>query len=485
MKKNWLQQVSVRRFAGSGTITAYHATMSGPQILSDGFKTRQQLNERASLGGGSSDSVSFTSDWAVAKGIFDAFIFAHQLANAPDSVQFTSQHFYQSDATLQGKIRNMFKAIHGGGDGYLNVQMQGMTFDGVFGMGTSGEFKQPLTLQELQNNGFQPVDGNAGAVDDKYYQWLRPMTPKETDNFLYDYLKAYYAADNQVYNPVFFGTNINNFRGIDRNNIGIVSASLFLDPSRHSVDDFHENTKSYRYVSSMAEIRVYDLSIIQQILGFENQPGARPKFFNDSTHYFNENENAQTSINNLLNFLYKNYQSVSALFKQTGMAIDSVISILQSTSMSDNNQLYSVLYEIKKRIGMKGIENVLVDYAKMSDNMKIPKDVQELLQRLPQEYSSRIANGEKADDVLYELYENDKNAYDAWWSSFSTDDVSLEAYQAEKRLNDWVYDRETALKQWERYGKEYERILVERFGGQVNAKLLLQLNKLLDNVLLY
>lgn len=454
---SWLHRYqSISKVSSSGLMVAYHATTAGTQILQGGFKTRRQLEGRSALGGGTDNAISFTTDWAVAKGVFDGLVLAWQIANAPDEFAFIKQHFYRLPPEAQQNVIKMMSAFHGGAaDKNIDTFLSGWTIDGAFGWGKSNK---PLTHEELTALGYQPgphgtknIDGVEGG---HYYNWLRPMNDKEKADFLYSYLKAYHAGA-AAYDPVFFGTEIKNFKGLNRQDIGIISAEIEIDSSKRGIDDFPREgvDATHRYVDSMAEIRIYDLSTIKRILDYDTNPGNRPKFIGER-HYFGEKEHFESAVNSLMDFFFKNYHHLNKYFKAHNIAIDQVISILQRHGENDRN-LWTVLKSIENALDLKPLNYVihtLGDYIRFENRIKVPPEVKRLLDILPEQYRNRIFNGERAGDVLYEMYENNKVGYDKWWTSHPDDT----AYDAEKTLDDWTFDRADNLQRYESYGKPRE-----------------------------
>lgn len=448
---NWFQKIS-----SSGLMVAYHATIAGSQIVQQGFKTRDEMSGRAALGGGVSNALSFTTDWAVAKGVHDGFILAWQIANAPNGFEFIRNHFYGLAPEYQASVKRMLGAVQGGAvESNLEKFLNGFTIESIFGFGSG--LKKPLTTEQLESMGYQAIDAPDNNI---HYSWFRPMTDKERNDFLYGYLKAFHAGGG-VYDPVFFGSDISNFRGINKADIGIISAEIEIDPEKRGIDDFPRDSQdiTHRYVSSMAEIRVYPKAI-KRILDFDNNPGQRPKFTGQQ-HYYSDIPKSEESINGLLSFIYKNYRQLSAFLLERDIAIDQFISLLQIND--DKYKLAQLLATVKERIAgssrnFKYFNNVISDFITSKKKIDIPANIQNYLSRLPQDEAQQILSGEKSSEVLYQLYENNKVAYNAWYDSFDDPDF---CYKAESELEDWTYDRKNFLRQYEVYGKQYEREVLE------------------------
>lgn len=481
---NWLNQFIKK--SGKGTIVAYHATTAGTKILQEGFKTRKQLSGRSALGGGADNTVSFTTDWTVAKGVFDGLVFAYQIANAPNELDFIKQNFYSLSPEIQQNVIKSLTSTAGGAvEKNIDLFFSGWTIDGVFRFSNS---KKPLSQEELDSLGYKPIDGGSSETEGeqpiRHYSWIRPMDEKEKLDFLYSYLKAYHHGSG-VYDPVFFGTDIQNFKGVNRQDIGIISAELQIDPSVRGIDDFPREGQnfSHRYVDSMAEIRVIDMNTITKILDFDINPGKRPKFTGQK-HYYGEKEHLETAVNSLLDFIYKNYYYLNKFLEKHGLSAGETIASLQRYG-EDTRKLWSAVKIIEDRSNLNPLNyvmHILSDYSRFKKGTEISPEVQKLLNILPENYKIKILNGEKASDVLYDMYEKDKLGYDKWWTSHADSDT---AYSAEKLLDDFTFGRERNIRSYNTYGKQHEQE-VQRICGNTPVEVVLglteELQKAKDNM---
>lgn len=439
---SWFSNI---RHASSGTLIAYHATVSGAKILAEGFKTRDQLSGQTGLGGGSSNSVSLTTDWHVAKGIFDSYLFASQIASSPNPLEAAKQNFQNLPPDIKSAVQQMVESSIGD----PSIVLDGWQKDGVFGW---SDFKRPMTLEQLQQAGFRPYPDGTGISDGLYYNWIRPQNPKETNEVLYSYLKAYHYGNPNVYNPLFFGTGIEAFKNLNRNDIGIITAEIEIDPNMRGADDFEHG--SYRYVGSMAEIRIYDLSTIKRIVDFDNNPGPQPKHTSDN--YFSPYENVGEKISLLCKTIIRNRD----FLESRGISSEAVISLIQHYGHK-RDPLARILSSVLEKTKLSWAKYELKEYQRFAAKLAIPADIQNLLNRVPEPWREKIMQGNKAEDVLYELYEVDSNLYDQWWISHA------DAYDAEKKLNEWSLDYKYNLK----YLPEFQKIKdsLNRQFGNVDA----------------
>ena len=469
---NWLLR---HKYSTSGKIVIYHATIAGSQIMQTGFKTRSQLNEKSSLGGGPNDAISFTTDWSVAKGVFDGLLLACNIMNDPNPLQFIKKHFYSLNSNVQSKVLSLLDAIAGGANSkYIDYLFAGKKLDGAWGY---GKLSRPMRLEELNSLGYEP---SGESQEDFYYNWFKPMDTNEITSFLYSYLKAYHSGSG-VYDPVFFGTAMENFKGVNRQDVGIVTAEAEIDPNRRGVDDFirKDENPSHRYVSSMAEIRIQDLKTIQ-ILDFDANPQSKPKF-TSSTHYYGKKENFAIGINKLLDFFYKRYGPLHTLLNKHGIAIDSFISLLQYYG-EDSRNLWTVVSALKNKLGINNLESskyMLQNYIRRKQQIAIPKEIQNFINLLPERYQNRLLSGEKSDDVLSDMYDNNKILYNKIYDQYLD-----EFYTIENQLREWSKYRYDNLQRYNEYEKsdKIEKQLAEELFSGATPELLLNLIDILIEV---
>lgn len=462
----WLSKIV--KLSKSGTMIMYHATVAGAKILNEGFKTRKQLNDKSALGGGVDDAISFTTDWHVAKGIFDAFVFAWKIANSNDPLLTIKTHFNSLDDSIQQSVKKMYEVMQGK---YMEMNFSGWTLDGVFNW--LAKHEKPKTEQELLQLGFKPYskDGHEPVVHDNlYYNWMRPLTEREKNDILYSYLKAYYSGDPSVYNPVFFGSDIQHFQGVSRDDIGIITAEVEIDPTKRNMDDFYQNENTHRYVGSMAEVRIKDLSIIKRILNYDNNPESPPNYQSES-YYYGEDEKLETAINNLLSFIYTNYTDLKNFFLPRKVEIDQVISNIQHYG-HDKYKFAQVVSAINKLTGIDNISYLLPEYLKYKQRIDIPPDIQKLLLLIPSPWRERLMSGDRARDVFSDMYDQNQAMYEQWWTSHQ------DTYDAEKLIDDWSWNRKDDLGYFERYAKPTEDILQKQFPGE-NLELIMRLSQIL------
>ena len=440
----------------AGSLIAYHATIAGTKIQADGFKTRDQLGGKAALGGGSDSSISFTTDWNVAKGVFDGFIFMWSIANSPNMVEYVRNHY----STLKPEVQATVAKYFDGGPGRLQMLFRGTRPGGMMSYGGS-EDKTPKTAEELAQLGFGlPVDDKgetAPRLGGKYYGWEEPMSEKDLEYGVYSYVKSYLAADPDVYDPLFFGASVASFRNIPRGDIGILTCELNIDPARQAYDDFPSGERiSYRMVGSMAELRMYDLKDIKSILDYETEPGKTAKYSSRVLHYAEDPE-VEQSVNIILKALQKHYQLIQT---HTTLSPDYLISLFQS-----KKDVYSIVSLLKQFLEATELYNYTYDLYKINmirAKLVIDSNIQTALDAMPENIKNSILSGEQSvDDAEEAWYDADPDGQSDWYDKFYDTRRGMDRY--------WQQDYVRYSKM---YYEELERIkanspkLIDRWGDE-------------------
>ena len=440
----------------SGVMIAYHATIAGTKIVAAGFKTRKELDYKAALGGGSDQSISFTTDWTVAKGVFDGFMFMWSIANSQDMIAYIRDHYSKLKPEVQTKI----VTYYGGGPGGLQMMLRGMKPGGMMSYGGSTD-KTPKTAEELTQLGFGiPVsdsDESTPMIGGKYYVWEEPMTAEDIDNEVYSYVKAYLAADPDVYNPVFFGSSMDSFRNVPRGDIGILTCELNIDPARQTQNDFPSGDRtSYSMQQSMAELRMYDIGDIKSIIDFEYEPGDTAKYSSRVLHYA-ENPEVEQSINIVLKALYKHYRLIQ---QHTNLAPDGIISLFQN--QTEVYKISSLLKSFLEATDLYIYTYDLDNITRIKAKLVIAPEIQAALNAMPENVRNSILTGAKSiDDAEEAWYDVDPDGQSAWYDRFYNEQREMDRY--------WQQDY---VKYAKMYHDELDRIktnspkLIDRWGEE-------------------
>ena len=166
----------------------YHVTTSKTAVLRDGLKTRDELatGKGAGLGGGDSDTISFTTDFNIAMGIYDSLLEANQVCRGDFSISQMIQEAKEGQGAPRPWLDAIIQHYVGHRDpktGYpeeLVQDLKGIVVDGF-----------ALFKTEEERNAKQGKDDPPGAhwrpygepldsrVPPRYAKWQRPMTPEE------------------------------------------------------------------------------------------------------------------------------------------------------------------------------------------------------------------------------------------------------------------------------------------------------------------
>lgn len=438
---NWLKKISV-----SGMMILYHTTMDGPSILEQGFKTREQLGGASALGGGTDQAISFTTDYGIAKGIFDGFILMWQMANSPQPLEDIRNHLQSSDPAIRDKISQHISNAQGRLDLLLDGWKPGRASAGG----------GPKTLEELEQSGFKPVPNESGVpVGGKYFFWLEPIADKDIDDLIYHYVQSYLMFTPDVYNPLFYGTSPSNFRGMSRENIGIITAEVFIDPEQNTNNRL--NPGDYDVIPSMSEIRVYNLENIHQILDFDPNPGDSPKM-SSSTLTYQSDEGMHELANSILRTLYKHQDFLN----RQGVAFDQLVGLVQGISNIYTHYGISIgdiqkhLYET---LGIQYYDIDLLNYVEAKKKMEPHPDIREIVQSLPPEILAVVKQGELSwEDIEDRWYKQDQVGYERWFDQL-TRNVNVD-------IDWWIGDIQTYKKELDRVQQRLMSYLGDRYGEE-------------------
>ena len=404
------------RHAVAGNVLAYHTTIAGPKILEEGFKTRSQLGT-AALGGGADDAVSFTTEYSTAKGIFDAFILIWELANSSDPLSSISNHSASLDPVVYQQINQ-----------HVQSSIGSSLVDLVSGWKkTHWNMSQgPLTTEELNQNGFKPVEDHEDG-DERHFVWQEPISSKDIDDLIYSYVTSYLTFA-PVYNPLFFGSSTDYFRNISRENIGIITVELYLDPKTKGKRNDYENS-DYYVLPSMSEIRVRNLANID-IVSFDANPTDNASMSSTNLTY-NQDENLHNDLNKILKTIYKHRD----IFDTDKFEFDHLVGIFQD--IDDYNSLAIIQKQIYALIGIDYSQYDLDEYVKIKKRMEPDPEISNAIKSLPSEVLAIMTNGEASwEDILDNWYESYPKSVDIWYGKINhTVDREIEWWLSDYRWN--------------------------------------------------
>lgn len=195
----------------------YHVTTNMAAVQNSGLKSRDELSQQQGmgLGGGESDTISFTDDKKAAENIHDALHEFHGVLNGKKTIR----QMYDEAKRGEGADKpydHMFSSIYpeGENDLALRAHSEGRKLE----RGFHRESEVP--------EGWKPVEGHSigGGM---HTAWTRPATEDEQ---LYHRASAYKAyAFGRAMNggkddPLFFDTDLKSFAKSDPKDFGVVKA---------------------------------------------------------------------------------------------------------------------------------------------------------------------------------------------------------------------------------------------------------------------
>lgn len=194
----------------------YHATPFIKEILSQGYKTKKELGNLEMLGGDTEGGISFTADLNIAKEIAKCLKEATLIANG------------------KMKINDIIKMIK------MDKNFAHQSSDGS--MWPLKDFINTSRSNQRKKSVFKinpELEKFIGKTEDA-------SSPKE----VFQMYKRYLNYTKKRYNPVFFMTDINSFKNLDVNNIGVLASKVDIG-------------KTINYLDSMEEYRIPPSAILQ------------------------------------------------------------------------------------------------------------------------------------------------------------------------------------------------------------------------------
>ena len=218
----------------------YHATPEALKVRQEGLKTRQEIgySEAKGLGGGSSDTISFTTDRNIAKAVQRGLLEANLVLNkkiSPLKLLKDAETGHLADKPYLEDMMKYWKRDWKSGDP-LPSNIEGLLKNKEFeqpmmpltakqghevGRFHPGPWKPsgpPLTKEQAEKFGY--TDGV-----ERWWKWERDLSEKEYDEKLMDVYKKYsFWRENAggPYDPMFFAENTDAVKNINPRDVRVI-----------------------------------------------------------------------------------------------------------------------------------------------------------------------------------------------------------------------------------------------------------------------
>jgi len=182
--------------------TLYHVTTAKDAVERDGLKTRDELDmgRGAGLGGGESDTISFTTDPDIAAAVEYGLREMHQAANGEITPAELIARAERPDADEAPKpfVTDMMQYHDRNwqpGQPYPEGVRNLLSGEKRLSYAEGGSITKPTTETEAAEKGWRPADSAIPIVGgdgiERYMNWVRPMTPDEKTEAEVDWYKHY------------------------------------------------------------------------------------------------------------------------------------------------------------------------------------------------------------------------------------------------------------------------------------------------------
>jgi DNA topoisomerase IB len=240
----------------------YHVTTDVDAVMREGLKTRDELKQSLGkgLGGGVSNTISFTTDKEIATQIKDAMLLVHDFLNDNQGVDFSS--LINKASLGEDANKPYMKFIADAWGGALTSTGVPLQVDATM-RGRKVEFIGPFDKNYPPNTSVSAPDRAERTVahlgpgwqheGDNFYS--RPATEHEVNDVKMSFIKKYlFARENAggKLDPLFFMTDENAFKAAPRDSI----QTLSIKPKA--------GTKGYK-VSSLGEWRAMTGDVVDEI----------------------------------------------------------------------------------------------------------------------------------------------------------------------------------------------------------------------------
>jgi len=231
----------------------YHVTTAKDEVLSQGLKSRDELNQSSGkgLGGGESNTISFTKELGIAKGIYSNLKEAKAFAEGKTTLMDLIDLAVKGAGSKRPWINNWMGYVGtGSSEGFKwNGQIPAKVKELLAGYETYGT-GFPKSTVEMAKEGWEPVPESKwthGTVDDHYTTFRRKLSPEKQTQELFQLFKSWSAFREEAggpLDPLYFNSDPVALAQVPDDQIAIL--------------EFKAKPKSYGHrVSALGEWRTY------------------------------------------------------------------------------------------------------------------------------------------------------------------------------------------------------------------------------------
>jgi hypothetical protein len=211
----------------------FHITTAKSAVIQSSLKTRKELGQDMGrgLGGGTEDTISFTSDFNTAKSIYRALLEAKKVAEGVmDTSNMVGQAVRGSDAKKPwiNDVKEYYKVKSDEDLDQFVTNLDGpYVIKNSYFPKTIEEFNEEEKEEEFKGK-WKPLKRSKwehGTRDDQYLQFIRMATEKEKKDRVFDFYKAWSAFREHAggpMNPLFFLTDVMGLATVPDEEIGFL-----------------------------------------------------------------------------------------------------------------------------------------------------------------------------------------------------------------------------------------------------------------------
>lgn len=198
----------------------YHATPFMREILAQGYKSKEELGGRNMLGGATDGGISFTADIEIAREIARCLREVIMIAKG------------------QMRMQDVIKMVKGDRNHARPSSDGGMWPLKDFIAGAKDNARKKAFAREHPE------------LAEKGFGGRREATDLYSPNEVFQMYRRYLGYTKRRYDPLFFMTDIDSFKGLDISNVGVLASKVDM-------------AKAIKYLQSMEEYRIPTSAVLQ------------------------------------------------------------------------------------------------------------------------------------------------------------------------------------------------------------------------------